>query len=352
MNTLLPAILIMMLIGMGCGKKSGDSERQKTKTKTAHQTKRWMGTIEQFDNELSRVLDVKSKPEVIAEGFDWSEGPVWVEEYGYLLFSDIPTNTIFKWKEGEAVSRYLKPSGYTGAEERSGELGSNGLAIDSRGRLLLCQHGDRRIARMGAPLVEPAADFITLAGSYEGKKLNSPNDLAQHSNGDIYFTDPPYGLEGGANSPNKELRFQGVYRLNVDADYNGEPILLTDELSRPNGIALSPDEKTLYVANSDPDNPIWMAYEVSGDGGIAGGHVFHDASEVAGKEKGLPDGMKVDTDGYIYATGPGGVWIFAPDGRLLGKIKTGQATSNCAIGNDGKMLYMTADNYLLRVPLK
>lgn len=227
-------------------------------------------------------------------------------------------------------------------------MGSNGLWIGQEGYLLLCQHGDRRIARMDAPLDDPAPQFTTLAGNYNGKKFNSPNDLVQHSDGSIYFTDPPYGLEGNGDDPAKELDFQGVYRLAP----SGDVTLLTDELSRPNGIALSPDEQTLYVANSDPSHPVWMAYTVRKDGSITDGRVFADASDFAGKEPGLPDGMIIDADGYIYATGPGGVWVFTPDGRTLGKIKTGQATSNCTIDNGGNVLYITADNYLLRMPLK
>lgn len=335
-------ILILIILLTGCGKKSGEQGKAGS---TANTT---TGTIEQLDEKLGQLIDVSAKPEILGEGYEWSEGPVWAEDHDFLLFSDIPANTIYKWKEGEGVSVYLKPSGYTGTKERGGELGSNGLAIDLKGRLLLCQHGDRRVARMNAPLTQPAADFTTLAGSYNGKKLNSPNDLVQHSNGDIYFTDPPYGLEGGVNDSGKELDVQGVYHI----DTTGELTLLTDELSRPNGLAFSPDEKTLYVANSDPKNPIWMAYEVTEDGELGSGRVFYDASKFVGKEKGLPDGLKVDKEGIIYATGPGGVWIFTPGGDLLGKIKTGQATSNCALGNGGTMLYITADMYLLRVPLK
>lgn len=338
MKSILPILLLFLITAC-----ESDGEEQDT-----DQTYQTTGSIEQLDEELSEVLDVEAVPEIIGEGYTWSEGPVWVEEHEFLLFSDIPPNRIYRWEEGKGVSLYLEPAGYTGAEERGGEKGSNGLIIGQEGHLLLCQHGDRRIARMDAPLTEPAPEFTTLAGSYEGKRLNSPNDLVQHSNGDIYFTDPPYGLEENVGDPAKELDFQGVYRLTS----SGELTLLTDELSRPNGIALSPDEKTLYVANSDPGNAIWMAYDLQEDGSIGNGRVFSDASESVGEEPGLPDGMKVDGDGYIYATGPGGVWIFAPEGRVLGKIKTGQATSNCAIGNGGSMLYMTADSYLLRIPLK
>lgn len=337
MKSILP--LLFLFLFAACENDEDEHESEQIQT---------TGSVEQLDDELSQVLNVEAVPEIIGEGYDWSEGPVWVEEHKFLLFSDIPPNRIYQWKEGEGVSLYLEPAGYTGQEERGGEKGSNGLTIGTEGHLLLAQHGDRRIARMDAPLTDPAPEFTTLTERYEGKRLNSPNDLVQHSNGDIYFTDPPYGLEENINDPAKELDFQGVYRLSS----SGELTLLTDELSRPNGIAFSPDEKTLYVANSDPSNPVWMAYDVQDNGNIDNGRIFADAGEFVGKEPGLPDGMKVDTEGYIYATGPGGVWVFSPDGRTLGKIKTGQATSNCAIGNNGSTLYMTADNYLLRLPLK
>lgn len=303
--------------------------------------------IEILDEELRKVLNPEAGLEIIGEGFEWSEGPLWVEEHQFLLFSDVLTNIIYQWKEGQGVTEYLNPSGYTGAGGRGGELGSNGLMIDHDGNLVLCQHGDRRIAHMNAPVTAPAAEFVTLAGNYQGKKLNSPNDLVQHSNGDIYFTDPPYGLEEGMDDAKKELSFQGVYRLTSAGDL----ILLTDRLSRPNGIALSPDERTLYVANSDPGRAVWMAYELQEDGSIDNGRVFHNAGDFIGLDPGLPDGMTVDPDGYIYATGPGGVWVFAPDGRVLGKIKTGSATSNCTLGNGGETLYITADDRLLRISL-
>jgi len=307
----------------------------------------YTGSVEVMDDELHEVIDTDARPEIIGEGFEWSEGPVWVESEQFVLFSDIPVNSIFKWKEGEGISLYLKPSGYTGDEEHNGESGSNGLILDQNKTLVLAQHGDRRIARMKAELPNPKPEFETIAATYNGKKFNSPNDVVQHSNGSFYFTDPPYGLKGGVDGPGKELDFQGVFRV----DENGEVTLLTDELSRPNGIAFSPDEQTLYVANSDPDRAIWMAYDVKDDGTIENGRIFYDATKNTEIEKGLPDGMKIDQNGYIFATGPGGVWIFADDGRALGRIKTGQATSNCAIGNNGSTLYITADMYVMRFPL-
>lgn len=302
--------------------------------------------IEQISPELVDIIDVSATVEIIAEGFDWTEGPLWVDGVG-LLFSDIPPNKIYKWTTEGGTKPYLNHAGYTGNEPREGEKGSNGLLLDNDGNLVLCQHGDRRLARMNAPLDDPKPDFTTIIDKYTDKKFNSPNDACYSKNGDLYFTDPPYGLEKGINDPSKELSFQGVYKYTP----SGELHLLTKELSRPNGIALSPDEKTLYVANSDPSNAIWMAYTLNNEGMIESKRIFHEATDLVGKEKGLPDGLKVDTNGNVFASGPGGIWIFNDAGKVLGKIKTGQATSNCAFGESGKELFITADMYVMRVKL-
>src|SRR2546427_2662397 len=211
--------------------------------------------IERLDPALDRLIASDAKIETLADGYAWVEGPVWVKDGGFLLFSEVNRNTVHRWKAGEGAKPYLKPSGYTGTPPRGGEMGSNGLTLDSSGRLVLCQHGDRRVARMDAPLTDPKPAITTLADRYEGKRFNSPNDLVYHSNGDLYFTDPPYGLEGKNEDPKKELPFNGVYRFKP----NGDLTLLTDKLTFPNGIAFSPDEKTLYVAVSDPARAIWMA---------------------------------------------------------------------------------------------
>ena len=319
----------------------GDSPRN---TEPSTET---LGFIEMLDDELGSILNPDNLPEIIGEGFDWSEGPVWVEEHGFLLFSDIPNNMIYQWSDESGVIPYLQPSGYTGSEERGGETGSNGLIIGHNGELLLCQHGDRRIAVMDAPLNNPAPEFSTLAGSYMGNRFNSPNDLVQHSSGSIYFTDPPYGLAGYVDDPTKELDFQGVFRVDPD----GTVTLLTDELSRPNGLAFSPDESLLYVANSDPGRAIWMVYDVTENGGIANGRLFYDATEHVGESPGLPDGMKVNSEGIVFATGPGGVWIIKPDATVLGIIRTGEFVSNVAFNADESILFMTADSYLLRLSL-
>lgn len=302
------------------------------------------GSLEVNDPKFFTLIELTSPIQKLASGFDWSEGPVWIKQGGYVVFSDVPSNTVYRWKEGEGVSVYLKPSGYTGAEPRGGEPGSNGLTTDSQGRLVLCEHGDRRVGR-----VEKSGKHITLADRYNGKRFNSPNDLAYKSNGDLYFTDPPYGLVGNVDDPKKEIAFQGVYRLKS----NGEVTLLTDKMTRPNGIAFSPDEKTLYVANSDPKQAVWMAFDVKPDGTLGASRVFFDATSMVGPDrKGLPDGMKVDQHGNLFATGPGGVFVFSPDGKHLGTINTGEATANCGWGDDGSTLYITADMFFCRIKTK
>jgi gluconolactonase len=299
-----------------------------------------IGQVHRYDAALDELIAPNAKLEVIASGFEWTEGPVWVKDGGYLLFCDIPRNSVMKWEEGKGVTVYLRPSGYTGASEYGKEPGSNGLTLDSEGRLVSCEHGDRRMS-----VVTKNGGKRTLTDNYMGKRFNSPNDCVYKSNGDLYFTDPPYGLPGNFNDPRRELDFCGVFRLGKD----GVVTLLTKDLSRPNGLAFSPDEKTLYVANSDPAKAIWMAYPVKDDGTLGAGKVFYDVTANAGKMPGLPDGLKVGERGNLFATGPGGVYVFSPAGTLLGRIETGQATANCAWGNDGGMLYICADMYLCRI---
>ena len=314
-----------------------------------------LGRIERLDPRLDAIVAPDATMEVIANGFAWAEGPLWVRaDGGYLLFSDIPPNRVVKWQDGKGMNVYLEQSGYGGPIPRPNgvgrdEPGSNALTLDPLGRLVLCQHGNRQVARMDAPLSNPKAKYVTIADRFEGKRLNSPNDLVYSTDGSLYFTDPPYGLTRKEQDPDKQLDFQGVYRVGKD----GKIALLTKELSRPNGIAFSPDHKTLYVANSDPQRAIWMAYDVRPDGSIANGRVFFDATSwVSPGRKGLPDGMKVDTQGHLFATGPGGLHIFDKDAHHLGTLVTGEATSNCAFGEDGSTLFITADMYVLRVRLK
>jgi gluconolactonase len=298
------------------------------------------GHIIRDDPRMDALIPRDARIEVLASGFEWSEGPVWIREGGYLLFSDIPRNAIMKWKEGEGLSLFMKPSGYTGVADYGREPGSNGLTLDPQGRLVACEHGDRRLS-----CLEPNGGKRTLVDNYQGKRLNSPNDAVLKSNGDLYFTDPPYGLPANFDDPRRELDFCGVYCLSTD----GRLILLTQEMTRPNGLAFSPDEKTLYVAQSDPDKAIWMAFPVKEDGTLGPGRVFFDATPLVNRLPGLPDGMKVDQAGHLFATGPGGVHVFAPDGTPLGRIDTSQCTANCNWGDDGSTLYIAADNYICRV---
>lgn len=302
-----------------------------------------LGTIERLSPDFDALVPKDAVIEHLATGFNWAEGPVWIRAGAHLLFSDVPENVVYKWKEGEGVTPAIEPSGWTGKGPRAGELGSNGLTVDREGRLVLCQDGDRRISRR-----EADGRFTVLAERYQGKRFNSPNDVVFKSNGDFYFTDPPYGLPKQENDPERELAFCGVYRVAK----NGAVTLLTKDLTRPNGIAFSPDEKTLYVAVSDPAAPVWMAYDVTPDGTLARGRVFFDGAALhkAGR-KGLPDGMKVDRAGNLFATGPGGVLVLSPDGRHLGTLTTGESTANCAFGDDGRTLYVTADMHLCRVRL-
>jgi len=306
-----------------------------------------IGRIERIDPALDNIISPNTKVELIAEGFDWSEGPVWIESEKMLLFSDVPQNIIYKWTEEKGKEIFLTPSGYTDSAKRSGEMGSNGLVLDPNGKLVICQHGNRQMARMNASFKDPKSLFIPVANNYKGKKFNSPNDAVYNSKGELFFTDPPYGLEKRMDDPKKEIPFQGVYKVKK----NGEVILLIDSITRPNGIAFLPGEKTLIISNSDPEKPFWYAFDVDNDG-LSNGRIFHSAAGYDSTEKGLPDGMKIDRNGNVFATGPGGLWIFNKEGKLLGKIKFDTATSNCAFSPDQKTLYITNNMNVLRVRLK
>ena len=297
---------------------------------------------------IHQIIPGNARVEILGEGFEWAEGPLWLPDQQKLLFSDIPQNMIYEWTEEGGIKPYLKPSGYTGTQPRGGEPGSNGLLLSPDGKLVLCQHGDRQVAKMNANLKNPKPDFIALCDNYKDKKLNSPNDAVFHKNGDLYFTDPPYGLEQLMEDPSKELDFQGVYKT----DKSGNTVLLTKALSRPNGIAFSPDYKKLYVANSDPENAIWMVYDANKKGLLENGKVLFDVTDQNTAVNGNPDGMKVHKNGWIFACGPKGVWVFTPEGKHLGTIVTGEKTANCAFNEDYSELFLTADHYLLRVKLK
>ena len=300
-------------------------------------------TVERLDNEINLLIDADAAIEILADGFSWSEGPVWVPLLNAVLFTDVPENKLYRWDEKNGLNIFLDPSGYTGYAPNEKKAGGNGLILDPKGNLLIAQHGDRRIAKVMAPLDKPSA-FTTVVDRFEGKRFHSPNDLILHSNGDLYFTDPPYGLKGD-NDPLRELETNGVYRLSKA----GELSLVYSRLNRPNGLALSPDEKTLYVANSDTKRNLWIAFDLV-DGQLHNERVFFDATSI--DRPGLADGMKVNKEGYVFATGPGGVLIFNPQGKHLGTILTPERTANCAFNEDESVLYMTSDRYLTRIQLK
>ena len=297
--------------------------------------------IVRLDSAFDRLVPDGALLEKIADGFSWVEGPVWNRAEGHLLFSDIPNNVVAKWNDKAGTGVFLKPSGYNGVAPFAGaEPGSNGLTFDREGRLVLCEHGDRRVARL-----EKDGTKTTLVGRYEGKRFNSPNDIVFRSNGDVYFTDPPYGLPKAFEDPQRELNFCGVYRLSR----NGALTLLTKELGAPNGLAFSPDEKKLYI--SDSQRALWLVYDVKDDGTIANGRTFFDATEFKKSRPGSPDGIKVDTRGNIFSAGPGGIYVFSPAGKHLGTFDFGVPTGNCNWGEDGSTLFITSNTAVYRIRL-
>jgi gluconolactonase len=299
-------------------------------------------TITSFDPRFDRLVPKNANLEKIADGFTWVEGPVWHRQGGYLLFSDIPANAVYKWKSGEGVSLFLKNSGYIGTTSFAGkEPGSNGLAFDAQGRLVLCRHGDRQIGRL-----ESNGTIVPLADRYDGHQINSPNDLVFKSNGDVYFTDPPFGLPMAFDDLNK-APVQGVYRVSKD----GTVTQLIADIKAPNGIAFSPDEKILYVSDVDPKRAAWLAYDVQSDGTVANGRVFFDATRWRKDPYFGPDGFKIDRQGNVFGARPGGMSVIASDGTLLGTIETGQPTSNVAWGEDGRTLFITGGASVYRLRL-
>ncbi|MDQ3683858.1 MAG: SMP-30/gluconolactonase/LRE family protein, partial [Bacteroidota bacterium] len=249
-----------------------------------------IGTVERLDPSLDKIISANAKAEIIAEGFEWSEGPLWVEKNKMLLFSDVPMNIIYKWTEEKGKEVYLTPSGYTDTAKRGGETGSNGLTMDNKGTLVLCQHGNRQMARMDAPLDKPAPKFVSIANLYQSKRFNSPNDAVYNKKGELFFTDPPYGLEKNMNDPKKEIPFQGVYKVKT----SGEVVLITDTLTRPNGIAFLPGEKTLIIANSDGKKPNWYAIDIGPGDAVSNARIFYSAAGYDKTWKGGNDGLKVD----------------------------------------------------------
>lgn len=314
-------------------------------------------TIERLDHGLDAIVPENATLEKLTNGFKWTEGPVWTRA-GYVLFAEIPSNRIMKWVPGGKTTVFMQGMGYSGTAPFGGpEPGTNGMTLDSRGRLTVAGHARRDVFRLES--LAKGAKLTVLAERYEGKRLSSPNDLVYRADGSLYFTDPPYGLPTQSdNDPLKELSFNGVYRIpNALSHPAGAPPddsklqLLIKDLTRPNGIAFSPDQKILYIAVSDPKHKVWMRYDVNPDGSVSNGRVFFDAT--SSKGEGGPDGIKVDQAGNLYGSGPGGLWIFSPQGRHLGTVAIAERMANLNWGDaDGKTLYITASSTLYRIRLK
>ncbi len=305
-----------------------------------------IGSIDRLDSAINGLIRSDAAIEILASGFEWAEGPLWLEDQQALIFTDVPTNKIWKWTEQDSLSLYLEPSGYLGDRTDKNEPGANGLALDAAGNLILCQHGERQIGKMLSPINSPKAEYEALATGYEGKRFNSPNDLAYNTKGQLFFTDPPYGMDPWDE---KELEIQGVYRLDSDGKVN----LLIDSLSRPNGVALSPDQTKLYIAQSDPQKARYYEFSLDENGNVTSGRILLDVTSFQSEsKKGLPDGLKVHSSGALFASGPGGILVISPEGKHLGTILTENGTANCAFDLGEVYLYMTADGYLMRLRLK
>ena len=305
-----------------------------------------IGSLEFLDPRMEDLIDKNAKIELLAEGFDWAEGPVWVDRLNGVLFSDVPNNKVYMWNEKKGLSIFIEPSGMTNYSPTNKSDGSNGLALDKNGNLILCQHGDRTIARLKKwNFKNPSFDIIV--EKYEGKRLNSPNDLVFDKSGSIYFTDPPYGLKIQDDDPLKELNFNGIYRWSESKGIE----LLSKSMKRPNGIILSEDEKTVYVGNSDKNNNVIIAFD-NDKNGLVNERVFFDGNKLSKNRVGLFDGLKLHSSGIIFTTGPGGVLLLDSKGKHLGTIMPGKATANCAFDSDESYLYLTSDNVLARIKLK
>ncbi len=307
-----------------------------------------IGTVERLSDKINTLISTDAKIDVLATGFSWSEGPVWVSSFNGLVFSDVPTNKAYLWTASDGLKVFLEPSGHTGYAPSNRTTGSNGLAIDAQGNLIICQHGDQRIAQLVSWAFE-TPQYQTIVDKYQNKRFNSPNDLAIDSKGQIFFTDPPYGLKDQDEDSLKEIEENGIYLWSQ----NHGTILLDDSLQRPNGIALSRDEKILYVANSDSNHPVIIAFDVHNDS-LLNPRVFFNGTELSKDPMNIGnfDGLKVHSSGNMFATGPGGVLVLDAEGTHLGTIRLdGRPVANCGFGPDEKYLYITARDILARIDL-
>ena len=304
---------------------------------------KFIGSVERLSPEIDNLIEKSAKIEILADGFEWSEGPVWSSQLNSVLFSDVPENVIYSWNEDKGLETFTRPIGYSGKVPNLKKAGTNGLTIDADGNLIICMHGDRKITRLEKLNINRK---VTLVNSFDGNLLNSPNDLVYDSKGNLYFTDPPYGLLEGDNDKLKEIEFNGVYKVSP----NGDIEVLVKNLTRPNGISISNDEKILYVANSDKNNPVIMQYDLSEEG-AKNPSIFFDGRELTKKDIGLFDGLKVHPTGNVFATGPGGVLVIKENGDHIGTIRTEVRTANCAFDENFQYLYMTSDMFLTRIKL-
>lgn len=342
-----PILIFVLLVMLGACSSPNEGNQVAEKQTESSNGKPFQ--VEILDEQALQIIEENAQITIRASGFAWTEGPLWVEQGNYLLFSDIPNNKVYKLDESNDTTTFLSPSGYTGSGSYGSEPGSNALLLNSEGDLILMQHGDRRVAKMNASLDNPQSDFSTFVDNYEGQRFNSPNDGVFDKSGNLYFTDPPYGLPGRMEDDRKELSFQGVFCKLASGE-----LVLVDSLSRPNGIALSSDQKRLYVAVSDPNHAVWYQYDLQRPGQVDNKRIFYDATTLVGQEgqQGLPDGMAMHSKGFLLASGPGGVWIFNLEGKPVARVYTGQLTSNCALSTDEKRLFLTADDYILEVALR
>ena len=304
---------------------------------------KFIGSVERLSPEIDNLIEKSAKIEILADGFEWSEGPVWSSQLNSILFSDVPENIIYSWNEDKGLGTFTRPIGYSGKVPNLKKAGTNGLTIDADGNLIICMHGDRKITRLEKLNINRK---VTLVNSFDGNLLNSPNDLVYDSKGNLYFTDPPYGLLEGDNDKLKEIEFNGVYKVSP----NGDIEVLVKNLTRPNGISISNDEKILYVANSDKNNPVIMQYDLS-EKGAKNPSIFFDGRELTKKDIGLFDGLKVHPTGNVFATGPGGVLVIKENGDHIGTIRTEVRTANCTFDENFQYLYMTSDMFLTRIKL-
>ena len=297
-----------------------------------------------YDDRFYKFINADSQAQVLADGLGWAEGPVWVDSLDALLFSDVAEDKIYRWDETSGLTDYLFPSGHAPDSMGSAWRGSNGLAIDNSGALVLAQQSSRRLARMSAPVSKPAPEYEILASHFNGKSLNSPNDLSVHRSGDIYFTDPPYGLDGFEKSPAIELDLFGVFRLSRDNKLS----VVTGDLEKPNGIALSADYSTLYVSNSETGKAQIIAIELDGQGNPKNSRLFFDGGHLIAEGPGSTDGMTMHPSDYLFVSIPNGLGVLSSKGKLLGKVVIGQVT-NLALDDTATQLFITTPKRLLKL---